>query len=1098
MAYGKLKALIERVNPTTTSGGTLTLANNSPSFQRFTGSSNHTVTLPQANAAAPNECPNNLKFIILNRSTGTITVNYYGGSLAVSVAANTQTTLRLMDNTTSAGTWDITVEAAAASSATLTSNEKLSSLAALASANYQDSESNTVTISPNLEEIAGDYWTTKTSASIAGRADAFSLNGFLYRSGSSGTSAPSTAVASVERFNDDTNSWGSKTAMPVIAYDGTAIDAIGYGYHIGGYNSSGVASLEGYKYNDTTDSWSQIAAALTKYGYQASAYASGYINLVGGTQASISGATNTIQQYDPTLNAYYLRVLTASIGRIDSSSFVLSDRHYCAGGQGSDLAYKNTTDIFDYVMNALIIGPTLLTARLTQGDSSVGCGFTISGYNGSFQTTCERLDTVKGAWVAVTAIGTARRFDGAGVKTLNGSVYAVAGQGSSYVSTLSSYLPVSFFPVGISKKSKTSPSTMFVAAALNNIVTSLPARIRTDGDNWKYVTANADSVLKSGETFSKFVGSNLGYVHGGNDGGTYQSSEAYISESNTWLTKTASTLAAQTHGSFKSGGKAYSFGGTPDGFTTYQGTAQYYDSITNAWSNVSAFTGGVVGSASGFSLNDVGYACLGYNNVTVLSNVFKFVSNAWVAVTAATSARNLPSAFSLNGFGWLTHGSSTNAAANVSTVVQSYNPDTNTWATKSGTALTARQSGGSASFEGSAYVYGGDNGSGILNSPEKYNPVTDQWSSITSMGTSRGARPGAFLLQVGIYAAGGNNAGRLATTEQYNPYANVWTGKGNLNTARTFTSTGFTPAPYYSYELQIGLPTYLASLGGGQWITKTAMPIAKTSGGSFTIGSSIYCSDGNGGTQQEHQKYDPVTDSFMYETNFPYANQECYSMNLAVNGLGHRFGDGAAATNQLHYRYEPLLKNWLNSTQYPTLIYQQSAGCLNGLLYGFAGNRPGTGLVTTNYSYSDITDSWTSKATTLSTSQDSPAGSYNGFLYATGSSRHDQYNDAGNSWLAKTGLGYSGNQSIMFLSQNKLVVCGGGTPVTTVQWYNDGLNAWVALTPLPGGRGGAFNASHNDTGYVIAGSNGVGNQTTNYAYTPTVKNVVLGAALRVN
>jgi hypothetical protein len=93
--------LIENITSTATAGGTTTLTVSSTYFQQFTGTSAQTVVLPNATTLTIGQA-----FYITNRSTGYVTVNKNGGSLAVLMAPNSQTIMTVSDISSAAGIWD--------------------------------------------------------------------------------------------------------------------------------------------------------------------------------------------------------------------------------------------------------------------------------------------------------------------------------------------------------------------------------------------------------------------------------------------------------------------------------------------------------------------------------------------------------------------------------------------------------------------------------------------------------------------------------------------------------------------------------------------------------------------------------------------------------------------------------------------------------------------------------------------------------------------------------------------------------------------------------------------------------------------------------
>lgn len=102
----QINNLVENFATTVTAAGTTTLTVSSPYNQQFTGTTTQTVVLPGATTLALGQ-----QFAILNRSTGTVTVNANGGSLVSSVAAGTQAIFTVTSIGTSAGVWDVSASA---------------------------------------------------------------------------------------------------------------------------------------------------------------------------------------------------------------------------------------------------------------------------------------------------------------------------------------------------------------------------------------------------------------------------------------------------------------------------------------------------------------------------------------------------------------------------------------------------------------------------------------------------------------------------------------------------------------------------------------------------------------------------------------------------------------------------------------------------------------------------------------------------------------------------------------------------------------------------------------------------------------------------
>ena len=93
--------IIENATSVATAGSTTTLTVASPKTTQFTGSSTQTCVLPNATTLTVGH-----SFIIINRSSGAVTLNMNGGTLLQTMAASSVAIVTLMNNGTAAGTWD--------------------------------------------------------------------------------------------------------------------------------------------------------------------------------------------------------------------------------------------------------------------------------------------------------------------------------------------------------------------------------------------------------------------------------------------------------------------------------------------------------------------------------------------------------------------------------------------------------------------------------------------------------------------------------------------------------------------------------------------------------------------------------------------------------------------------------------------------------------------------------------------------------------------------------------------------------------------------------------------------------------------------------
>lgn len=92
---------IERIQSIVSSAGTSTLTSESPLTTIITGSTTHTVKLPNATTL-----PVGKKYYVLNRSTGAVDVNDNGNNLVGGMTSYNDVVLRLTDNSSANGVWD--------------------------------------------------------------------------------------------------------------------------------------------------------------------------------------------------------------------------------------------------------------------------------------------------------------------------------------------------------------------------------------------------------------------------------------------------------------------------------------------------------------------------------------------------------------------------------------------------------------------------------------------------------------------------------------------------------------------------------------------------------------------------------------------------------------------------------------------------------------------------------------------------------------------------------------------------------------------------------------------------------------------------------
>lgn len=100
-ANTQVNNLITNFQTIATAGGTTTLTVGSSEVSQFTGSSAQTIVLPDATTLSQNHA-----FIILNRSTGSLTINKNGGTNVTTITPGNWGVFRVTNIGTAAGVWD--------------------------------------------------------------------------------------------------------------------------------------------------------------------------------------------------------------------------------------------------------------------------------------------------------------------------------------------------------------------------------------------------------------------------------------------------------------------------------------------------------------------------------------------------------------------------------------------------------------------------------------------------------------------------------------------------------------------------------------------------------------------------------------------------------------------------------------------------------------------------------------------------------------------------------------------------------------------------------------------------------------------------------
>ena len=210
-----------------------------------------------------------------------------------------------------------------------------------------------------------------------------------------------------------------------------------------------------------------------------------------------------------------------------------------------------------------------------------------------------------------------------------------------------------------------------------------------------------------------------------------------------------------------------------------------------------------------------------------------------------------------------------------------YDPLTNTWTTLTPYPITVWRAT-AAVANGQIYVFGGYQ---VINpfpfNPTNrvfcYHPSTDEWTEQANMLVPRGASV-AVTLEDKIHLIGGASNTALSTHHLYDPTENEWTTVAPLSEARSGLTANVIDGKIYvcgGYFLSNGVvsrsTTEVYDSITEEWTFAENMPIARLGLSSAVVDGKLYVFGGetNAAVPSKTLEYDPQSDSWRQMTNIP-------------------------------------------------------------------------------------------------------------------------------------------------------------------------------------------------------------------------------------
>ncbi|MDA9963225.1 hypothetical protein N9D63_10115, partial [Opitutales bacterium] len=265
------------------------------------------------------------------------------------------------------------------------------------------------------------------------------------------------------------------------------------------------------------------------------------------------------------------------------------------------------------------------------------------------------------------------------------------------------------------------------------------------------------------------------------------------------------------------------------------------------------------------------------------------------------------------------------------------------WEEKAPVSVARDANDGVIAYEGKMYFIGGYNGSGT-NVTERYDPLTNQWQTLSPLTTARFAHS-CTVLNDKIYAIGGNG---LSSVEIYDPALDQWTA-----------GTGLPGEVRYAEAITVGGKILL--IGGrnsssqnlsqvlefdpsnNQWSQKTPMNTTRLGPALTYLDGKVWVLGGLGGAQGTNlntvEIYDATADS--WTTGPSFSVPRVHLTSWTANGRIYVAGGYNPWVDSIEV-WEPSTNQWSDVGSLPESKSNLDSVVLHGKVYVVAGSRSST------------------------------------------------------------------------------------------------------------------------------------------------------------
>jgi hypothetical protein len=1002
-AYFKNGTLIESVDITATSSGTLTLTANSSKYQQLTGTSSHTVKLPATSAVT-----NGFLFFILNRSTTSISVVDSASAALGTIEANNESIAIYYG-----GVWRVLTSLGGS----LNDSNKVDNLQGVAKTESQNSTLASGTLNYAAEVVGGGYSISRGVTAAVARSfngqDSFFIGGYTTLAG--GFNGAGNIINLVERFDHDIYMTIAKTNLPAARASHFHFSNGGFGWlHSGRDGTGGTDVTSVTKYADATDTWTAATDALTRSDGTGLVLAGKNFIFAGSTTATPGTVTNLVHAYNISTGAYLTSapMITARIGCVGA---ILGNRGYIFHGastRATGATVVATSECYNAESNYFssinpMIAQRHYSAVCSNGSRVIHTGGTFSNatQNGLEIYDMETQYSIQGQPLA-SVINAHAPCSGNGTNFIVGGTTAALSTAGT-VNSITQLITDSFQSTGKSVNTR-SANKLLVSTVLGSSTVSVPVQINVGQE-----TIIRDTNSSIDLTSLALMRSAQLMIVGGNTGASVEQSTAYryTRFSDSWYTAGSLPATMSLSGSFNIDKYGFAVADT----RTYRYDYEFNSSTTRASKPESAVYG-----TAGTELKSFGF-CIGGFTVSTFSYNHRYsnASNSWAIRSTLTGSRAFGGAFNIDDRIYYANGNTGSSTASGHTnTVWEYNDYTNAIVTTTSSPASTSFVGFD-SFNGKGCVGTGFQGASAYQSlVYVYDRVPNSWSSFDQ--TTNRAR--AAFGSIGesreeMSMLGGFNGG---TTYNLNT---VRIALANVNATKTAMPTAlldimtFDTSEFYNIKVKIGTPRIGVPSQSRVWISKGSTPSIRTYGAYWNLGDGFYHAGGfNGSTNINTAiRYDDQLNTWKERAQYP---------NAAVRGMGsfvigdRGYWSGGADTGadtQSTSIYNPFTNAWAVGTSNGTAQTCHNGNrTLNDYGYNLGGQVGGGSGTSRNQRFEPVTTTWSTKAVIPSISIFAGTSVMNGFLYtagvrtvaagasATNTGATYRYSDQANAWVTMT------------------------------------------------------------------------------------------------